>query len=206
VVDVLSCLYFPAIGQHTAFVSLGRPIPWALVFAYPWYVGGQGYLAYKLFAAEPAAARIWRLWGLFALSNIAVETPGVLTGFHVYYNNQPLNFWGFPLWAAAVQSIMPMVAGALVYLVRRTVGGGWGLLLVVPVVPMADMLVNAAADLPMWTTLGGRMSLAANYLGAVLTIGLAALAVWLLAVLLARPVAQRPASSQSFVQPSPSPR
>src|SRR5882672_2006877 len=49
VVDMLSGLYFPHIGQHTAFSNFGRHIPWALVFAYPWYVGGQGYLAYQQF-------------------------------------------------------------------------------------------------------------------------------------------------------------
>jgi hypothetical protein len=80
--DLLSCLYFPVQSQHTAFTTFDRPTPWALVFAYPWYVGGQGYLAYKLFARRLPAVRIWQLWGVYALSNVLVETPGVLTGFH----------------------------------------------------------------------------------------------------------------------------
>lgn len=184
IVDTLSGLYFPYIGQHTAFVNLGRPIPWALVFAYPWYVGGQGYLAYRQFDKGASRKRIWQMWGLFAVTNVLVESPGVLTGFHVYYGNQPFNFWGFPLWAAAVQSIMPMVAGALIYVLRSNVGDSWRLLAVIPLVPMADGLVNAGLDLPMWTTMGRNMSLGANYVGAVLTIGMAALAVWLLTVTL----------------------
>lgn len=187
VVDVLSHLYFPVIGQQTAFTALGRPIPWALVFAYPWYVGGQGYLAYRLFASRPSAGRIWRLWGLYALSNIAVETPGVLTGFHVYYDNQPLNLWGFPLWCAAVQAIMPMAAGALIHAARPRLGNGWRLLAVVPLVPMADGMVNAGLDLPMWIALGSGVSWAGTYLAAALTIGMAGLGVWVLTVLLARP-------------------
>jgi hypothetical protein len=190
VADILSCLYFPALGQHTAFTALGRPIPWALVFAYPWYVGGQGYLAYKLFAKGVSAARIWQLWGVFALSNVVVETPGVLTGFHTYYGNQPFNFWGFPLWQASVQSIMPMAAGALIYAVYgRLVGAGrsaWRLVAVVPLVPMADGLVNAGLALPIWTTLGSDLPLAANYAGGLLTIGMAGVAVWVLTVVLGR--------------------
>lgn len=186
VVDMLSGLYFPHIGQNTAFSNFGRHIPWALVFAYPWYVGGQGYLAYLQFNKRVAGKRIWQMWGLFAVTNALVETPGVLTGFHVYYGNQPLNFWGFPLWAAAVQSIMPMVAGALIYVLRSHVGDSWKLLAVVPLVPMADGLVNAAFDIPMWTTLGNDMSLAANYVGAALTIGMAVLGVWLLTITLGR--------------------
>jgi hypothetical protein len=105
----------------------------------------------------------------------------------VYYGNQPLNIWGFPLWAAAVQSIMPMVAGALIYVLRSRVGDSWKLLAVIPLVPMADGLVNAGLDLPMWTTMGRNMSLGANYVGAALTIGMAALAVWVLTATLGRP-------------------
>lgn len=207
VVDTLSGLYFPYSGQNTAFSNFGRPIPWALVFAYPWYVGGQGYLAYQQFAKRVSGKRIWQMWGLFAVTNALVETPGVLTGFHVYYGNQPLNFWGFPLWAAAVQSIMPMVVGALIYLLRSQVGDSWRLLFVIPLVPMADGLVNGGLDLPMWTTLGNDMSLGANYLGAALTIGMAALAVWLLTIMLGRndraASAQTETRSQTKISVSP---
>jgi hypothetical protein len=186
VADVLSCLYFPAVGQHTAFTALDRPIPWALVFAYPWFVGGQGYLCYWIFAKKVPAVRIWQLWGLFAVSNVLVETPGVLTGFHAYYGNQPLNFWGFPLWQAAVQSIMPMAAGALIFALRGKLGNGWKLAAVIPLLPMADGMVNAGLALPIWLTLGSDMSLFITYLGAAATIGMAAYAIWLLTVLLAR--------------------
>ncbi|MCU1651268.1 MAG: hypothetical protein JWQ60_2417 [Pseudonocardia sp.] len=194
VADILSCLYFPALGQHTAFETLGRPIPWALVFAYPWYVGGQGYLAYKLFAKRVSPPRIWQLWAVFALTNVLVETPGVLTGFHIYYGNQPFNFWGFPLWQASVQSIMPMAAGALIYAVHARLGNGWRLVAVVPLVPMADGLVNAGLALPIWTTLGSDLPLAANYIGGLLTIGMAAVAVWVLTVVLGR--TDQPTASQ----------
>ena len=186
VADVLSCLYFPAIGQHTAFTALDRPIPWALVFAYPWFVGGQGYLSYLLFAKRVPAARIWQLWGVFAVSNILVETPGVLTGFHTYYGNQPLNFWGFPLWQAAVQSIMPMAAGALIFALRGKLGNGWRLAAIIPLLPMADGMVNAGLALPIWLTVGSDAPLFVTYLGAAATIGMAAYGVWVLTVLPAR--------------------
>jgi hypothetical protein len=186
VADVLSCLYFPATGQNTAFTALDRPIPWALVFAYPWFVGGQGYLAYRVFAKRVPAVRIWQLWGIFAISNVLVETPGVLTGFHAYYGNQPLNFWGFPLWQAAVQSIMPMAAGALIYALRGTMGNGWKLAAVIPLLPMADGMVNAGLALPIWLTVGSDAPFFVTYLGAAATIGMAAYGIWLLTALLAR--------------------
>lgn len=186
VADVLSCLYFPALGQHTAFTALDRPIPWALVFAYPWFVGGQGYLAYRIFAKGVPGFRIWQLWAAFAVSNVLVETPGVLTGFHAYYGKQPLNFWGFPLWQAAVQSIMPMAAGALILGLRGSLGTGWKSAAIIPLLPMADGMVNAGLALPIWLTVGSDASLFVTYLGAAATIGMAGYAIWLLTVLLAR--------------------
>lgn len=192
VADLLSCLYFPAIGQNTAFETFGRPIPWALVFAYPWYVGGQGYLTYKAFEKGISAGRIWTLWLLFCLSDVLIESPGVLMGFHVYYGNQPFNFWGFPLWMAAVQSLMPLIAGALLYAMRTRIRSGWKLLAAIPFIPMADGMANAGLALPVWTTLGSDMSLTANYVGGTLSIAMSAVAVWLLATIFghARPAAQ----------------
>jgi hypothetical protein len=180
VADLLSGLYFPAVNQNTAFETFDRPIPWALVFAYPWYVGGQGYLTYRILQSGTTAGRIWQLWFLFIVSDILLESPGVLTGFHTYYGNQPFNYWGFPLWMAAYQSVMPLAAGALVYAARRHCTNNWQLLVVIPFIPMADGMVNAGLALPVWTTLGSGMSLFANHLAAVTTMGLSALSVWLL--------------------------
>lgn len=195
VADLLSCLYFPAVNQNTAFTTFGRPIPWALVFAYPWYVGGQGYLTYRMLERGISASGIWLLWLAFSLSDMVLESPGVLMGFHVYYGNQPFDFWGFPLWMAAYQSVMPLAAGALIYAVRHFVGAGWKQMMVIPLIPMADGMVNAGLALPIWTTLGSGMPLAANYVGALLTIGMAAVAVGLLAAIFGRPQAAGAASS-----------
>ena len=186
IADVLACLYFPAVNQETAFTALGRPIPWALVFAYPWFVGGQGYLTYRMLEKGVSAQRLWMLWLLFILSNIAVETPGVLTGFHVYYNNQPFNYWGFPLWMAFYQSIMPLAAGTLIYLAKKYIGDGWKMLVVIPLMPMADALVNAALAFPVYLTIGSGASLTVNYIAALTTLGLSAIAIWMLTLVFAQ--------------------
>jgi hypothetical protein len=203
VADLLSCLYFPGMDQNTAYETFGRPIPWALVFAYPWYVGGQGYLTYRLFAKGIEAKQVFLLWGAFALSDVLVETPGVLSGFHTYYGHQPFDLWGFPLWQAAVQSVMPMAAGALVYAVRPRLGSGWRLLAIIPLIPMADGMVNAGLALPVWTTLGSDLSLAANYVGGTLAVGMSAVGVWVLSVLVGRTPA--PATPPPDAAPAPQP-
>jgi hypothetical protein len=184
VADILCHLYFPVVGQHTAYTTFGRPIPWALVFAYPWYVGGQGYLAGLLFRRGITKRGIWLMWAAFVLSDIACETPGVLTGFHVYYGHQPFEYWKFPLWMAATQSLMPMIAGALVFVVSRQIGSGWRLAVVIPLIPMADGMGNAGVDLPLWSTLSNNLSLGVNYIAAVATIAMAAIVVWIFTIVL----------------------
>lgn len=183
VADLLSMLYFPAINQNTAFTTFDQPIPWALVFAYPWYIGGQGYITFRALEKGLPALRIWQLWLAFMLSDVLLESAGVIMGFHVYYGNQPFNFWGFPLWMAAYQSVMPLAAGALIYTAKKHIGSGWKLMVVIPPLPMADGMVNAGLALPIWSTLASDMSLAVNYAGAIATIGLAGIAVWMITLI-----------------------
>ena len=185
VADILCKLNFPAVNQNSAFTTFDRPIPWALVFAYPWYIGGQGYLTCRVLENGATAGKIWILWSLFILSDIVIETPGVLTGFHYYYGNQPYNFWGFPLWMASYQSVMPLIAGALIYVTKKYIGSGWKMLCVIALMPMADALTNAGLALPIWSTLSTDLPLSAQYLAATVTMGLAAMSVWLLTLIFA---------------------
>ena len=49
VVDVLGLVYLKEQGALGTFTILDRTMPLYICFVYPWYVGGLGYLAYKLF-------------------------------------------------------------------------------------------------------------------------------------------------------------
>lgn len=208
-VDVLGLVYLREQGALGTFTVLDRTMPLYIVFVYPWFVGGLGYLAYKLFARGVTMRDLFALWALDFGINMALETPGILAHTYGYYGHQPFNFWGFPLWWGFVNPVMPMLAGALIYRLRPYLDNAWKLLAVIPLIPMADGIANAAAAWPMWAVLNqDDVSYVWTYLASLVTLGLAAMCVWMIGLAVARPVHEVGTESlfqklRSLVAPAP---
>ncbi|MBA3743083.1 hypothetical protein [Sporichthya sp.] len=188
VVDVLGLVYLKEADALGTFTILDRTMPLYICFVYPWYVGGLGYLAYRLFQNGITRKGLFQLWALDCVVDIALETPGIVTGTYLYYGEQPLNPWGFPIWWGFVNPVMPMVAGALIYHVRPHLKSNLQLLAIIPLIPMADGLANGAVAWPMWITLNQQdVSMWVTYIGCAATLGLALYAVWIISLAVARP-------------------
>ena len=189
IVDVLGLVYLKEENALGTFTVLDRTMPLYICFVYPWYVGGLGYLAYKLFERGITMKSLFALWALDCVVDIALETPGILAGTYLYYGNQPFDLWGFPLWWGFVNPVMPMVAGALIYKIKPHLSGSpWKLAAVVPLIPMADGLANGATAWPMWIALNQTdVSYVWTYLAGFATLGLALYAVWIIGLVVARP-------------------
>jgi hypothetical protein len=183
IVDVLGLVWFARENQWVAFEVFGRPMPLFVAFVYPWYVGGQGYIAYRVISRGITVAQMFLLWGIFAATDIALESPGVIANVYSYYGAQPLNPWGLPLWWPIVNPVMPLLVGALIFRVLPHLDRGWKLLAIVLFIPMADGMANGATAWPIWTALNTDLGLGATYPAMVMTLGLAAVSVWLLALL-----------------------
>ncbi len=190
IVDVLGLVYFPDSGRGTAFTLMGRPMPWLIVFVYTWYVGGQAYVAHRLFERGIDQAGVYRLWATFGLINVVLETPGILAGVYTYYGAQPFNLWGFPLWWDVVNPLMPITAGALITKARPFLGSGWKLLGVIPLVPMADGIANGATAWPLWIALNSGVGYVVTYPAAIVTFALVMYALWFVSLAVARPAEQ----------------
>ena len=190
IVDVLGLVYFPDPGTATAFRFLDRPMPWLIVFVYSWYVGGQAYVAHKVFERGVDRAGVFRLWLTFAVVNAVLETPGLLGGVYTYYGAQPFNFWGFPLWWSVVNPLMPIVGGALITAAQVELATPWNLLSVVPLIPMADGIANGGTAWPVWIALGSGIGYSVTYPAAIVTLGLVLLSLWMVALAVARPAAE----------------
>jgi hypothetical protein len=187
VVDVLGLVYLKEEGAFGTFTVLDRTMPLYICFVYPWYVGGLGYLAYRLFERGITTKALFGLWALDCVVDIALETPGILAGTYLYYGKQPFDIWGFPLWWGFVNPVMPMIAGALIYRLRPHLPG-WKLLAVIACIPMADGIANAAAAWPMWIALNQTdVSYVWTYLAAMVTLGLSLFCVWIIGLVVARP-------------------
>ena len=190
IVDVLGLVYFPDPGVHTAFTFMGRPLPWLIVFVYSWYVGGQAYVAYRVIERGIDRAGVFRLWAIFAAINVVLETPGLLGGVYTYYGAQPLDFWGFPLWWSIVNPLMPVVGGALISKVGPELGSGWKLVGVIPLIPMADGIANAATGWPLWIALNSGIGYTVTYPALIVTLGLVMYSLWVVSLAVARPIEQ----------------
>lgn len=194
VVDVLGLVYLKEVDAVGTFTVLDRTMPLYICFVYPWYVGGMGYMAHRLFERGITMKGLFQLWALDAVVDVLLESPGILAGTYLYYGNQPLNFWGLPLWWAFVNPVMPMVAGALIYKIRPRLGGSpLKLLAVVPLIPMADGIANGAAAWPAWIALNqADVSYAWTYLAALAVLALSLYCVWMVGLVVARPERELP--------------
>ncbi|HUR75432.1 MAG TPA: hypothetical protein VMZ00_14220 [Sporichthya sp.] len=187
IVDVLGQVYLREENALGTFTVLDRTMPLYICFVYPWYVGGLGYFAYRLFQNGVTTKGLFQLWALDCVVDICLETPGILMHTYSYYGQQPLNPWGFPIWWGFVNPVMPMVAGALIYAVRPKLSGA-KLLAIIPLIPMADGLANGACAWPMWVTLNQQdVSMWVTYAACAVTLGLCLYAVWMISLFVARP-------------------
>jgi hypothetical protein len=173
IVDVLGQVWFPRDGQWRMFETWGRPIPWFLV-VYVWYVGGQAFLSYRKLDRGARGRDIWKLYGLFFVVNVILETPGLYMDLYTYYGHQPLNFFRLPLWWPAVNAAMPILAGTLIFLLRPWLKG-WRILAVIPLVPAADGMANAAVAWPTWSALNTQLPAAVVWTAGCVTVALACL-------------------------------
>jgi len=176
VVDVLGLVFLKEQGALGTFTILDRTMP-----LYPWYVGGLGYLAYKLFKRGVTMRDLFMLWALDFLVDVILESPGILAGTYLYYGHQPFNLWGFPLWWGFVNPVMPMVAGALIFHLRPHLDRPWKLPAVIACIPMADGIANGATAWPMWAALNQEnFSYFWTYLASFATLGLSLFSVWII--------------------------
>jgi hypothetical protein len=196
VVDVLGLVYMKEVGAGGVFTVLDRTMPLYICFVYPWYVGGLGYLASRLFKRGVTAKDLFALWALDFVVDIFLESPGILAGTYLYYGKQPFNIWGFPLWWGFVNPVMPMITGALIYKLSPKLNNGWKMLAIIPMVPMADGIANGAAAWPMWATLNQQdVSYVVTYLAGFACLGLSLFCVWIIGLAVARPADQVPPTS-----------
>lgn len=205
VVDVLGLVYLKEEGAVGTFTILDRTMPLYIPFVYTWYVGGLGYVAYRVFEYGVTTKTIFLIWAGDFLVDVVLESPGILAGTYLYYGQQPFDIWGFPLWWGFVNPVMPLLAGALIYKLKPHLSG-WKLVGIVPLIPMADGIANGATAWPMWAALNQTdVSYVWTYAASLVTLGLALFCVWIIALVVAKP-AEATADPSAADEPAEPPR
>jgi hypothetical protein len=195
VVDVLGLVYLKENNALGTFTILERTMPLYIPFVYTWYVGGLGYLAYRMFQRGITTRWLFGLWAADCLVDVFLESPGILAHTYLYYGKQPFNIWGFPMWWGFVNPLMPMIAGALIYKLKPHLTG-WRMLAIIPIIPMSDGVANAAAAWPTWAALNQTdVSYVWTYGASLVTLGLSLFVVWIVSLAVARPASEVSARS-----------
>jgi hypothetical protein len=185
VVDVLGLCWFAKQGSIGLFTAWGVTIPAFMLPVYCWYVGGQALFAYQAMQAGMTPGRLYRLYGIFALVNVALEVPALNMGIYAYYGRQPFQLLGFPLWWPICNALMPIVMAALVRVLLPSLSG-YRSLLVILLGPMAAGMTNGAIGIPVWVALNSAAPPWVGRFAALISLGLGLT----LAFLLTRVVAQ----------------
>lgn len=173
IVDVNGLMYLPENGAIQAFTLYDRAMPWFVVTAYAGYFASLAYAGYRLLLTRPTAGRVLKTYAGMVVFNIAFETPAVLLGVYSYYGDQPLNFWGFPLWWGLVNPLTSMAVATFIVIVRGRLRPAAVLAATVAALPIAAGAANGAAAWPMWLALNSGFGMGVKYLAALITFAIA---------------------------------
>ncbi len=179
--DILACVWYPDKEHSPILRAFNYSIPYWMLPAYALYMGAQGYWMSRQFAAGITAGRLWTLFFVFWVSNALIEVPGINLGLYTYYGDQPFQLFGFPLWMAMTNSLIPITVGAALYGLRNVLTG-WRSLLVIPMLPIIIASGEAAFGWPVWLTLNSGLGFVATHAGALVTLGLSVSAVYLIGI------------------------
>jgi hypothetical protein len=154
IVDVLGKCWFPAIGSQVLLKAWGVSIPTYMVAVYAWYVGGQAFLAYRLYQNGLSRRGLFRLYAAFAVVNLFLEIPGLNlpAPMYSYYGYQPLVLLSFPMWWIFCNALMPMMIAGVAFRAAPALQGARQALLV-PLAWMTAGATNALVAAPMWLAL-----------------------------------------------------
>jgi len=177
--DIVGAVWYPEHGQTPFFRAFNVSISMWLIPAYGWYIGGLGNLMYRKIGAGLTMSQLVMYYFLFWGANLALELPGLNLGIYQYYGDQPFKLFGFPLWMAMTNSVMPILGGALFNLYKDVLTGP-RVLLTIPLMTMVTGIPQVAIGWPTWLALNYGGGMAATHVGALLSLGLSFTAVYLI--------------------------
>jgi hypothetical protein len=176
--DMVGSVWYPQHGQTPLFRAFNYSIPAWMLPAYAWFIAGQGYWMYKKFQVGVSIRQLWRYYALFWLSNLLLEVPGLTLGIYAYYGAQPFKLFGFPLWMAMTNALMPILLG-VTFVSLRTILTGGRVWITTPLVPMVIGFAQIAAGWPTWLALNSGQGLLMTHAAATVSLGLSLLIVYL---------------------------
>ena len=171
-VDTVGGCWFPERNSWVAFHAYGRPLPLWLCLAYFFYFGIGVGVTWRLMRNGLTRMRLWWLFIAGILGDFVLEATLLHFDTYVYYGWQPLVVLNFPLWWGAVNSLIAMVAGAVVYRFETYLRDGARQMLIIPITVSVSAALNTVAGWPSWFVINTEVGAALTQAGGVLTYAL----------------------------------
>ncbi|HEX4247583.1 MAG TPA: hypothetical protein VH008_06930 [Pseudonocardia sp.] len=178
-VDVLGHFKFPELDVVPYLHAIGRTVPLYFAPAYFFYFGGFWLVTMRKVAAGVTTRSWWGWYAGAAAFALAVEPIPIHLGWWVYYGpNQPLMFFGLPIWWGFANSASALVAGAILQLlISRRILTGVATLAIFPLLPAVFMGADTMMALPLYVALNSTDSALVANIAQLVTIALSLAAV-----------------------------
>jgi len=177
--DFVGSVWYPHYGTTALVRDFNVSIPLWMIPAYGWYMGGLGNLMYRKIGNGISVRHLWMFYFLFWVANLCMEVPALNLGVYKYYGDQPFRIFGFPLWMAMTNSLMPILIGTVCNVLRDVLVGPRAFFTVI-LMPMLIGMPQIAAGWPTWMALNGGVGLVGTHLAALVTFGFSISIVYLL--------------------------
>jgi hypothetical protein len=169
--DLLGLVWFPVHDQVHAFTMLGIPVPLFVVIGYTNLFGLMPWIMLRTIASSPTRRRYWTMSGAMLLGASVFEWLLLRSGAYVYYGNQPLDVWGYPMIWMTINTAACLVAALVLFRFPGFFTGARALVAIM-VVPCADGAVMLGTGWPAFAAIHSDLGpLLVNLLGLV-TVGL----------------------------------
>lgn len=180
-VDVLGHCAFPEIGATPWVHVFGRVVGVYMAPVYFFYFGVGILVTVRMLASGVSVRRWWQWYAGAVAFALVFEPLPILNGWWTYYGaNQPVKFFGLPIWWAFANTAGWLVTGAVIHLlISRRVLSGAGTLAVFPLLPVVFMGAHTMLAFPVYVALNSTDSLLVVNLVQLGTIALSLAAVWI---------------------------
>lgn len=169
--DLLGLVWFPVNDQVHAFTMLGIPVPLFVVIGYTNLFGLLPWIFLRTIERTPTRRRFWAVSGALLLAACGFEWLLLRTGAYVYYGNQPLNVWGYPMIWMTINTGACLLAALVLHRFRAQLTGARALA-AIAVVPCADGAVMLGTGWPAFAAIHSDLAKPVVHLLGLLTIGL----------------------------------
>lgn len=181
--NVLGHCLHPQIGQITAVTALGRPIPVWTMLAYAGYFAIPVILLIELMIKKNkfTPKRWWIAFVIAMCGAYAVELIFVKLGVWFYYgDNQPIKLLGtVPLWWGFVNGSSILSVTVIIYSLHKYLLNKKNEWIILPIFPMIVICAHGAPSFFAWWAVSSSMNTVVTNLGAIGSMILSILAVWI---------------------------